>query len=103
MHGLNPAKETTMIRAFRNHSRILGMSAAVGAILLSACGKAATSNPAAAPPPSSSPAASPSASPSRSPAVSPTPRPVVNPFHVGSQSIAGIGLVLDNSKGFTLY
>jgi predicted lipoprotein with Yx(FWY)xxD motif len=27
----------------------------------------------------------------------------VNPFHVGSLSIAGIGLVLDNSKGFTLY
>ena len=88
-----------MISTFRNHARVFGASIGVAAIILSACGKAATNKPAAAPPPSSSP----SASPSQSPSVSPAPRPAGNPFSVGSATIAGIGLVLDNSKGFTLY
>ena len=87
-----------MIRALRQRARVFGVSAGAAAILLSACGQAATraGSPAspAAPAPSSTLAPSPSApAPSNSPAA----------IQVGTRSITGIGLILDSSKGFTLY
>ena len=89
-----------MIRMLRERARVFGVSAGVAAILLSACGQAAKpSGPAAAPPPSSSPAASPSASP----VASPSARGVGTSVKVGSRVVSGIGTVLDNARGFTLY
>ena len=86
-----------MIRLIHKRARIWGISGVAAAILLAACGKAANNAPAAAPPASGSPAASPSTAPS------PSPSPVGIAFKIGISSISGIGTVLDNSKGFTLY
>ena len=77
------------------------LAGVAGMILLAACAK---SSPSAAPPPSASsapPSASPSPSPSPSPSASP-PASTGGPI-VGTRSIAGIGVVLTNRKGLTLY
>src|SRR5437588_905655 len=77
------------------------LAGVAGMILLAACAK---SSPSAAPPPSAS-SAPPSASPSPSPSPSPSASPPVSTGGpvVGTRSIAGIGVVLTNRKGLTLY
>jgi predicted lipoprotein with Yx(FWY)xxD motif len=82
-----------MFTALQKRARGFGISAGAAAILLSACGgqaanRAGAPSSPAAPIPTSPPAASPSA-----PAA----------LNIGIRNIAGIGLVLDNGKGFTLY
>ena len=89
-----------MIKASRERGRVLLTGAGVAVFLLSACAK---STPTAGPssPASSPPAASPSASPSSSPSASPSPTGVA--LQLGTRAIMGIGTVLTNGKGFTLY
>ncbi len=78
-----------MLGSLRTRTAVFGVSAAAVAILLSACGGYK----------SASPAAYTSASPS-----APAPAPATGGASlVGTQSIPGIGAVLVDSKGLTLY
>jgi predicted lipoprotein with Yx(FWY)xxD motif len=86
-----------MFTALQKRARAFGISAGAAAILLSACGGQAA-NRAGAP---SSPAAPVPTSPAASPSA---PAPSLSPaLKIGTRNIAGVGLVLDNGKGFTLY
>ena len=92
-----------MIEAIRGKARLLGVSMGTVAILLSACAQAKSPG-AVGSPPAPPPTATPSASPPAPSPSTPTPKPKPKPAaQVGIRSIAGIGKVLDSSKGLTLY
>jgi predicted lipoprotein with Yx(FWY)xxD motif len=75
-----------MIGSLRNRTRVLGVSAAAVAVLLSACGGYKSASPAAY---ATTPAA---------------PAPATSgASHVDTRSIGGIGAVLVDGKGLTLY
>jgi predicted lipoprotein with Yx(FWY)xxD motif len=83
-----------MIGSLRARAPALGVSTVAAAILLSACGNGAGyGSRTAAPPPASS-----------APYPAPTSAPATNGASlIGTRSIPGIGTVLNNVKGLTLY
>jgi predicted lipoprotein with Yx(FWY)xxD motif len=84
-----------MIEVLRKRAHLLGLTVVAVAILLSACGAGSGYGSTAASPPGRAAGGPSSESP---------PKPASSGASVvGTQSIAGIGTVLDNSKGLTLY